>query len=181
MKKTEIRKKIKDKLKRQKKEEKFKKDEIIKEKLLSLSRFKEAKTVAFYVSVKGEVNTEALIDEALAMGKRVVVPIIVRDDLELREIKSRKAELAKGPYGIPQPAGKSVSPFPRDKVDVIIVPGIAFTRGGLRLGRGKGFYDKFLKTLPRRVKKIGLAYDLQIIEHLPTIPNDFPVDMVITN
>ena len=62
-----------------------------------------------------------------------------------------------------------------------LVPGVAFSTSGARLGRGKGFYDRFLKNLPKRVRKIGLAYDLQIIDSLPIDPHDIPVDIVITN
>jgi len=181
MKKAQIRKEIKERLRSQKDEERLKKDKIIKEKLLSLEEFKQAKTAAFYISFGGEVDTAALIDEATAAGKRIVVPVMVKDNLELREIKNRMTGLIQGPYGIEQPAVDGSKPFPKDKLDVIIVPGIAFTKDGLRLGRGKGFYDRFLKTLLRRVKKIGLAYDLQIVRDLPVTKDDFPMDIVITN
>ena len=179
--KPEVRKEISNKLISQTKEEKLKKDEVIKKKILSLSEFKEAKVVAFYMSIGSEVDTGALIDGALAEGKRVVVPAIVGDDLKFYEIKNRKAGLAEGPYGILQPDTNCLEPFPNEEIGLIIVPGAAFTRDGARLGRGRGFYDRFLKGLPSRVKKIGLAYDLQIIEDLPVTPHDIPVDIVVTN
>ena len=181
MKKSEIRKEILKRLETQDLRIKAKKDKIIKEKLLALEEFKEAKAVAFYVSLKSEADTEALIDEALAMGKCVVVPVIVKDDLKFVEIKSRKAELAEGPCGILQPAEGVLRPFPNERIDLIVVPGVAFTKEGARLGRGKGFYDRFLKSLPGRIKRIGLAYDFQIIEDLPVTPHDLPVDTVLTN
>ena len=181
MTKSELRKEISEKLKSQDPREKIKKDKIIKKRLLSLGGFKEARVVAFYISLKGEVDTEALIDEALALGKSVVAPVIVGDDLELFEFKDRKAELAEGPYGILQPAHNSIKPFPKEEIDFIVVPGLGFTKDGKRLGRGKGFYDRLLKTLPGRVKKVGLAYDLQIKKDLPTTPQDCPVDIVISN
>jgi 5-formyltetrahydrofolate cyclo-ligase len=181
MTKHEIRKEIAKKLSSQKESEKKKKDEIIKGKLLSLQEFKTAGTIAFYVSFASEVDTKALIDEALATGKRVVVPVIVEDNLEMCEIESREADLAEGPCGILQPDKCRNKPFPKDQIDLIIVPGVAFSKAGARLGRGRGFYDRFLKSLPRRIKRIGLAYDLQIIEDLPTTPHDIPVDVVITN
>ena len=62
-----------------------------------------------------------------------------------------------------------------------LVPGLAFDRSGNRLGRGKGYFDRFLKNLPGAVKKIGLAYDFQILESIPTFPHDIPVDLVISN
>jgi len=163
MNKAEIRKEILKRLKTQDSRLKRKKDRIIKEKLLSRPEFKKAKAIAFYISFKSEVDTKALIDEALKAGKRVVVPVVVGDDLRLSEI------------------GAHFKPFPKEDVNLVIVPGVAFGRDGSRLGRGKGFYDRFLKNLPRGIKRIGLAYDLQIIEGLPATPHDSPVDMVLTN
>lgn len=179
--KSEIRKEILKKIKNQKSKIKDEKDRIIKEKVLSLEEFKRAKVVAFYVSLESEVDTTALIDEALKMGKRVVIPAIAGDVLYLAMIKDRKSASLKGPYGILQPAVGSFNPFPKEDVDLIIVPAVAFDKKMQRLGRGKGFYDRFLKDLPKNIKKIGLAYDLQIMEDLPVTPRDIPVDMVITN
>ncbi len=162
MKKEEIRKEILRKLKVQSAKLKVKKDKIIKERLLARPEFKEAKVIVFYQSFKSEVDTKALIDEALATGKRVVVPVTVGDGLRFTEIGS-------------------LNPFPKERIDLVIVPGVAFSKEGSRLGRGKGFYDRFLKGLPRNIKKIGLAYDLQIVEDLPATTHDTPVDIVITN
>lgn len=181
MTKAEVRAEIKDRLLSQNKEEKREKDSIIKEKLSSLPEFKEAKTVGFYVSLASEVDTEALIDEALRAGKTVVVPVMDGDDLKFHRIEDRKADLAEGPCGILQPDKSREKLFPKDRMDVVIVPGVAFSKEGARLGKGRGFYDRFLKDLPHRVKRIGLAYDLQIIQDLPVAPHDVPVDTVITN
>ena len=181
MTKSEIRKEILKKVKSQKSKVKSQKDRIIKEKILALPEFQKAKTLAFYMSLRGEVETAALIDEALAAGKRVVVPAIVGENLRLYGIKDRKACLAKGPYGVLQPDISGARPFPNDQIDLILVPGVAFTSDGARLGRGKGFYDRFLKTLSGRIKKVGLAYDFQILPDLPMTPHDMPVDIVITN
>lgn len=181
MEKSQVRKEITEKIKAQSPDEKDKKDKIIAKKLLKLKEFEKAKVIAFYVSLKSEVDTIALIDNALTKGKRVVVPVITGNDLSLSEIRSRKQDLKKGPCGILQPMQNKKKAFPKEGIDMIIVPGIAFTKKGARLGRGKGFYDKFLKNMPDRIKKIGLAYDIQIIKGLPVTPRDIPVDIVITN
>ena len=181
MTKSEIRKEIFQRLKTQGAGQKSKKDGAIRNKLLLLPEFREAGIVAFFISLDSEVDTAALIDEALAAGKRVVVPAIVGENLKLYGIKDRKACLAKGPYGVLQPDISGARPFPNDQIDVILVPGVAFTSDGARLGRGKGFYDRFLKTLSGRIKKVGLAYDFQILPDLPMTPHDMPVDIVITN
>lgn len=179
--KSEIRKEILRNLSNHDRAEKAEKDRIIKAKLQKIEEFKNAKIIAFYVALKNEVNTEALIDEALATGKRVVVPSVNSDNLEMYAITDRETDLVAGPCGVLQPVAKEPGPFPKENIDLIIVPGVAFTKNGNRLGRGKGFYDRFLNTLPPRTKKIGLAYDIQIIENLPTTPQDFPVDAVVTN
>lgn len=178
--KQDIRREIIEKLKTEDPQNKSDKDSTIKNKVLALPEYKAAKIVATYVSMEDEVDTKALIDEALKTGKRVVVPVIAGKDLELSEIKSRKADLAEGPYGILQPDKKTAS-FKKENLDLIIVPGRAFGLDGSRLGRGKGYYDRFLKGLPGSIKKIGLAYDIQIKNDLPVTPRDIPVDIVITN
>jgi len=152
-----------EKLRSQKPEVRTRKDKKIKEKVLALPEFREAETVAFYVSFKSEVDTRALIDEALRTGKKVVVPETAGDGLEFYDIADR------------------TGPYPKERIDLVVVPGVAFTRSGARLGRGKGFYDRFLKGLPGRTKKAGLAYDIQIRPDLPVTPRDVPVDIVITD
>lgn len=178
--KDEIRKKMLRKLKAQSAKLKTEKDKIIRERLLSLPEFKKAKVIAFYISFGSEVDTKTLIDNALSMGKRVVVPFLVKDEFKLSEIGDVKIEMAKGPYGIAQPTCEYFRLFPQKDIDLIIVPGIAFGNRGSRLGRGKGFYDRFLPTLPGGIKKIGLAYDFQVIKDLPVTTRDIPVDVVIT-
>ena len=180
--KPEVRKEILGRLKTQDPRLKIEKDKKIREKFLTLPEFKEAKTVAFYVSFGSEVDTGALIDEALKQGKGVVVPVVSGDDLMMYGIKDRRKDLiSKGPYGIFEPDIRDIEPFPSRKIDLIAVPGVAFARSGARLGRGKGYYDRFLQSLPGRTKKIGLAYDLQIADDLPVATHDVPVDLVVTN
>ena len=179
--KPEIRKEILRKTGSQEPGARRKKDRIIEKRLLALPEYKKAKTAAFYHSYGSEVNTHTLIEKALASGKRVVIPAITGDDLEFREIKGCEGELAKGLCGIMEPGDGSAGPFPKDRIDLIVVPGVAFTREGARLGRGKGFYDRFLKALPAGVKKIALAYDCQIVDSIPTAPHDVPVDIVLSN
>jgi 5-formyltetrahydrofolate cyclo-ligase len=179
--KAEIREEILKRLKGQDKRAKAEKDRRLNEKLSALPEFRKAKAVMFYVSLESEPDTKALIDEAIKAGKRVVVPVIEGNGLGLSEIKDRGAELAEGPCGILQPARDCVKPFPKEELDLVIVPGVAFGRDGARLGRGKGFYDRFLKDLPAGTKKVALAYDLQIIDDIPTTSRDIPVDIVITN
>ena len=133
------------------------------------------------MSLESEVDTGPLIEAALEAGKKVVVPAVVGENLRFYGMEDRKSNLAAGPYGILQPDISQNRPFPDDCMDIILVPGVAFTSGGSRLGRGKGFYDRFLRNLPGRIKKVGLAYDFQIVADLPATPQDVPVDLIVTN
>ncbi|OGW74825.1 MAG: 5-formyltetrahydrofolate cyclo-ligase [Omnitrophica bacterium RBG_13_46_9] len=177
----QIRKEILDKLNTQNREEILKKSETIKKKLFSLPEFKRAKFVMFYASQDREVNTEEMIDEAIKMGKKVALPCCSSlKTIVSKEITDRHRDLEKGTYGISEPrkCQKNIQP---DKIDLIVVPGIAFDRKNRRIGRGKGYYDRFLGRLSRNKCSVGLAFDFQIVENLPKDSHDIPVSKVITN
>ena len=142
--------------------------------LFSLKEYKSAKAVMFYVSFNKEVSTREMIKEALKT-KTVIVPKCVKNEIAPYAIKSIE-ELKKGTLGILEPKTKNI--FPKEKIDLIIVPGIAFDKRGFRIGYGKGYYDRFLKNL--KAKKIALAFEFQVIKKVPENEKDVPVDMVVT-
>lgn len=178
-----IRKEILRKLKAQTKEERFTKSAVIKEKLFRLDEFKKAKCVVFFVSMDEEVYTHQMIDESIQVGKRVGVPIVAKGkkDLIISQITDRLKQLEIGPYDIYQPRADSAMPIPYDQIDLILVPGLAFDKAGNRLGRGKGYYDRFLGNIPRDTRTIGLCYDFQILKAVPTLANDISVQMLLSN
>ena len=161
---------------------KSRKSDIIKRKLFNGEEFKKAKLVMFYVSLEDEVDTLAMIDEALEMGKRVCVPVILKEEKRLiaSEIRDREKELECQHFGICQPKKGFLREVPLEDIDVVIVPGVAFDKSNLRLGRGHGYYDRFLCCLPKRTKTIGLAFDFQVVDALPKDPHDIPVSKLIT-
>ena len=177
-----IRKDIKCKLKLCTDLEKTRKSGIIKSKLFNEEFFKKAKVVMFYVSLKDEVDTLSMIDEALMTGKRVCVPVIFKEDKRLiaGEIKDRTEDLEKQHFGIYQPKEGRVREVSLHDIDLVVVPGIAFDKNNVRLGRGHGYYDRFLSGLPGRTKTIGLAFDFQLVDHLPKDSHDVPVSKTIT-
>lgn len=177
-----IRTHIKDKLKSYSALEKAEKSAIIKGKLFNEAEFKQAKLVMFYVSLKDEVDTMSMIDEAVTMGKRVCVPVILKEEMRLiaGEIKDRAKDLERQHFGIYQPKAGHVREVPLDDIDLVVVPGIAFDKSNVRLGRGHGYYDRFLSCLPDKTKTIGLAFDFQVVEHLPQDSHDIPVAKTIT-
>ncbi|MCM8760536.1 MAG: 5-formyltetrahydrofolate cyclo-ligase [Candidatus Omnitrophica bacterium] len=162
--------------------EKAAKSDIIKNKLFNEEEFKKAKVVMFYVSLKDEVNTISMIDETIKMGKKVCVPVILKEDKRLvaGEIKDREKDLERQHFGIYQPKAGHVREVPLDDIDLVVVPGVAFDRNNVRLGRGHGYYDRFLCGLPEKTKTIGLAFDFQVVEHLPKDSHDIPVSKIIT-
>lgn len=177
-----IRNHIQEKLNSHSDLEKTQKSGIIKGKLFNEKAFKEAKVVMFYVSLKDEVYTLSMIDEAIKIGKRVCVPVIIKEEKHLiaGEIKDRINDLERQHFGIYQPKAGHVKEVPLEDIDLIVVPGIAFDKNNVRLGRGHGYYDRFLCALPNDTKTIGLAFDFQVVENLPRDSHDIPVWKTIT-
>ena len=175
--KQKIRNTILMKLKTQKEENRNKKSCFIKMKLFRNRVFKKAKTVMFYMSFGGEVDTVDMIIAAQKIGKTVVVPVCGRNRKMSPCVLSCKGTLLKGPYGIREPAFKK--PVSLKSLDLVIVPGLAFDKKGRRLGRGKGYYDRFLPKIPSHCGAIGLAYDFQILPFIPTTQYDVEVHEVI--
>ncbi|HWF45083.1 MAG TPA: 5-formyltetrahydrofolate cyclo-ligase [Candidatus Kapabacteria bacterium] len=134
-----------------------------------------------YISFRSEVETRTFIEETLACGVRIVVPVVEELDgnqfLVHTEIKGL-SELRQGAFGLEEPVERIPSLL--DALGAVIVPIAAFDRSGTRLGYGKGFYDRFLHGLPRAVLRIGLAFSTQEVAHIPILPHDEPLDCIIT-
>jgi 5-formyltetrahydrofolate cyclo-ligase len=177
-----IRKHIKERIKGFSELEKRAKSDIIKARLFNEEAFKKAEVVMFYVSLKDEVNTLTMIDEAIDAGKRVCVPVILLEEKRLiaGEIRDRRMDLERQHFGIYQPRAGHVKEVPLHDIDMVVVPGVAFDRKNVRLGRGHGYYDRFLSGLPERTRTIGLAFDFQVVEDLPKDSHDIPVWKTIT-
>jgi 5-formyltetrahydrofolate cyclo-ligase len=161
--------------------EAMRRSEEIKRKVLELQEVRDARVIMLYASKGKEVRTDELISELLGMGKRVVLP---KTEVEGRgitpvEISDPEKDLIPGNYGIREPrdCARRVNP---EEIDLVIVPGIAFDRNGNRLGRGAGYYDRFLSMIKGKVRIAALAYSFQIVERVPSSDSDVPVDIVIT-
>ena len=181
-KKKKIREELLKKLKDHKEVERLHKSFKIAHKLFLLEEFIKAKTVLFYLSMDGEVDTLRMIKEAIKQGKRVAVPVICRAAHEMIPslIEDTETELKTGPYGVRHPKEECVRPIPLESIDLVVLPGLAFDEVGNRLGRGMGYYDRFLSRLPRHVPTVGLAFDFQIIRDFPPLePHDLSVTRVL--
>ena len=156
---------------------------LIIDQILCLSAYGDAGVVLWYVDVRDEVRTRHAIPNALSSDQTVVVPFCDGDELSLFRLESMN-ELAAGRFGILEPrnelrplAEKSVSPR---ELDVLLVPGVAFDLGGGRLGHGKGFYDRLLSETMKTALRIGVAFDAQIVDQVPTDDHDEKMDFIAT-
>ncbi len=181
-KKDKIRKEILAKLRSQDNSERITKSEQIKRRLFQDKSFKRAESVMFYVGKSYEVDTMSMIEDALGLGKRVIIPVTRTQEKSLipAEIKDPKAELAKGPFGIYEPKKDRMKTVDLKDIDLIIVPGIAFDKKGNRIGHGQGYFDRFLKNLPKKIPTIGLAFKLQLVRSVSAFSWDIPVTKIIT-
>jgi 5-formyltetrahydrofolate cyclo-ligase len=180
--KKDLRERILTLLRQQKEEERVKKSFIISQKLFQLKSFQQAKTVLFYSAFDGEVHTIDMIKEAQQLGKKIGLPKVNKAHMNIIPIlvNDLEGDTIHGPFGIREPKGTDKT-LPLDQIDMVIVPGVAFDKSNHRLGRGAGFYDRFLKSLPPSVPTVGLAFDFQVIDHFPKETHDMPVSCVLTN
>ena len=155
----------------------------VQKKLFSAPAFKKAHCVCFYVSLPSEVDTSGMIDKALELGKRVLVPRtnLENKELSLYEIKDRERDLKKGAYGVMEPRPAKARLARLEEVDCLVIPGVVFDKKNNRIGRGKGYYDRFLKKFGPGVLKIGLAFSFQVVSKIPVENHDMPVDQVLTD
>ena len=150
---------------------------------MALPEYAAARTVMFYVDVRSEVRTRHSLPDALASGKRIVVPYCVNNELELFLLEDM-GELSIGEYKIlePRPELRSVPAkrvLPAD-LDLIMVPGVAFDRRGGRMGHGFGYYDKLLQHARPDAPLVALAFECQLFPEIPTQAHDIFMDRIIT-
>ncbi|WP_457641399.1 5-formyltetrahydrofolate cyclo-ligase [Persephonella sp.] len=147
----------------------------IKERFLQLPEIHRADSILLYYPHKNEVSTLPLIEELLLKAdKKLLLPKVNGDEIIPIPITDLSS-LKKGYAGILEPDGIS---YPVEKIDIVVVPAIAFDINGHRLGYGKGYYDRLLKKI--KGLKVGFAYDFQIVDKLPAEPHDIPVDLIVT-
>ncbi len=167
----------------QSEQERIQKSRVIQTRLFAVPEFQRARKVLFYASFDGEVETMAMLRQAQDVGKMIALPQIIENPKSIVPAwVSDVSMLTPGPYGIMQPDGNSSRVENLSDLDLVVVPGVAFDIKGNRLGRGAGYYDRFLGEMPRPIPTVGLAFDFQMVDHLPDVfPHDIPVSRVITN
>lgn len=145
--------------------------------LLAHPRLMEAETVLLYYSLPDEVDTHGMVDELLRQGKTVLLPVVMPDrGMQLCRYEGPET-MREDEFHILEPTGEPFTDY--EQIGVAVIPGMSFDARGNRLGRGKGYYDRFLKLLPHAYK-IGVCFDFQRSEQVPVGANDIPVDEVIS-
>jgi 5-formyltetrahydrofolate cyclo-ligase len=157
---------------------------VICEKFVSLPEYARAKTVMFYVDVRTEVRTRDYLSTALTHGKTIVVPWCnEQGELELFRLESMD-DLAIGMYKILEPKAElrllPERQVPVKSLDLVMVPGVAFTCDGARMGHGKGYYDKLLEHARPDAPLVALAFECQLFPEIPTQAHDIFMDQIIT-
>ena len=144
------------------------------DRLTQTERFKKANCIALYHAMSDEVQTSELIEEWFDK-KIIALPVVSGEDINFHAYTGKK-NLTKNIFGILEPS--SDKPIPPEEIDIFIIPGVAFDHNYNRLGRGKGYYDRYLTGTNKPM--IGICFDFQLLEHIPTEKHDIKMDIIIT-
>jgi len=144
--------------------------------------FRRAETIMLFLSMEQEVETSTLVLQAWKEGKTVALPRVRWAEREIEPVAIKSLDTSPNPsmQGLRDPVGGM--PISLARIDLVAVPGLAFDRRGYRLGRGKGFYDRFLSKKDFRGLRIALCFQEQLLEDLlPVEPHDMPMNMIVTD
>ena len=155
----------------------------IEDRLFEFANFLESKIALLYVSGDNEVQTKNIINRAYSYNKIVVLPAFDPKTLEMELMKVDKfsQELKLGPRGVLEPKANCCKIVPIDRIDIAIIPGIAFDEKGGRIGTGRGYYDRLIPKLAITTRKVALTIEEQIIPQVPMESHDKHVDIIITD
>ncbi|MFA7565797.1 MAG: 5-formyltetrahydrofolate cyclo-ligase [Alkalispirochaeta sp.] len=177
--KTKVRRDIQGRLAALTPEERIVADAHIGTQITHLPYWDDAGIVAGYMAMDDEVDLQAVLRVASQAEKRVALPRIEDGEMTLREVVLFPAGLERHPLGFLQPAA-SAPVINRLSQALVLVPGRAFDRVGHRIGRGGGYYDRFLSNYPDALATIGVCYSVQFRHSVPSDSGDVPVQIVIT-
>lgn len=150
----------------------------ISSKIMQCQEVIDAKRIMMYYPLPDEVNISSLLDELCDRGKEIYLPKVISDEEMSIHRYNGKESLEIGAFGILEPVGDKIGKEILDSIEVAIVPGMAFDRYGNRLGRGKGYYDRFLSLVPN-IYTIGVCFPFQIVDVVPSNENDVAMKIVL--
>lgn len=149
--------------------------------LASTREYKRSEIILVFLSLPTEVDTTSLVIHAWQDMKRVLAPKVSWEQRRMLpiEIRSLSDDVSESPLGIREPA--QGMPFPVGNIDMVVVPGLGFDKNGNRIGRGRGFYDRFLAHRDWKGVACGFALEDQVVDEVPALEHDMQVDMLVTD
>lgn len=159
------------------------KTRAIEARLFEFANFLEAKIALLYVNGDYEVQTENIIKQSYAYKKIVVLPAFDPEKFEMNLMKVDQfaKELVPGPRNVLEPNKNRCKTVPMERIDIAIIPGLAFDEKGGRIGSGKGYYDRLIPKLAITTRKVALTFEEQIVPQIPMESHDKHVDIIITD
>ncbi len=163
-------------------EERRAKSRALAVRLQSLDCYNQARNILFFVSFRSEVDTLGLMRQALEKGVRVAAPLTVTRErvLKIFAITDLDGDLVPGYQGILEPNPKRCQQLDPSSLDLVIVPGSVFDCQGGRMGYGGGYYDRFLVNKAPQAVRVGICFDLQLVDAVPMAAHDQYLDYVVT-
>lgn len=149
--------------------------------LAALPAWRSARAAMLFAAIGSEPDLASLIPSALREGKILLLPRSLPESSSIEAVRiapgDETSPLTPDPLGVPAPSGPSIDPR---TIDLVAVPGVAFDREGVRLGRGGGYYDRFLATLRHDCLRVGVCLDCRLLDRLPAESHDLAMDLVLT-
>lgn len=173
--KTQIRRRVKEHLTSLDKNARAAASTALRQSVMQLPGWEQVRTVAAFMPLPDEPDLSPL---SWLPERRVLLPVVRGHELNFYEVHDEE-DLVSGAFGVMEPDPQRATLADATQAQVIFVPGVAFTRDGHRLGRGRGFYDRTLLNLPRTVLRVGICFAEQILPEFPNEPHDQQVDIVI--
>jgi 5-formyltetrahydrofolate cyclo-ligase len=158
------------------------KTRAIDDRLFEFANFLEAKIALLYVNSACEVPTENIIKRSYGYSKIVILPAFDPEKFEMRLMKvdNFTKDLVPGPRNVLEPDANRCKVVPMDRIDIAIIPGMAFDEKGGRIGSGRGYYDRLIPKLAITTRKVALTFEEQIVPQIPMESHDKHVDIIIT-
>ena len=153
----------------------------VRRRLEDLPELRTARAVLAYAALGAEADLDPWLQTLLDAGTGVFLPWVDGPRLGITRVCDLEADLVPGWNGVREPRAISRRPARPDRLDAAVVPGVAFDRSGRRLGYGGGHFDRLLATLRPQTPVVGVAFEIQIVNAVPTTAHDRPVDIVVTD
>lgn len=138
------------------------------------------RSMSCFLSTTAEPGTRAFVTDAVARGIRILLPVTRTDGLLDWAVATDDGDIAEGMYGLPEPVGELLGPIAVNDVDLLVIPAAAVDPTGMRLGWGRGFFDKTLGSMQHCPPVYAVVYDSEVLDEVPSDVHDQPVTGIVT-